>query len=363
MKRILFVAATATLLAAGCQKTEIINHVGGDVMTFSTYMSKLTKASDADSSGTHNLQNQNFKVWAYCAYEDAINDVSKGDVYDEMSALDVEYKNGNWTTDLDYYWPGTAKKLDFFAVSTGATWKEGEVSGIEWNITNGGQTLGQRSMTLNGYTVNNSKPDDDLMVAEFVRQDQSMNSKNVKLHFKHALSKVQFKFYTNASANDTVKVNSLVVDSLKTTGKLTVTEAHSTYIDGTGRVMVDLAWDPADTVMAQFVDDYADSLTLDSTPNEFATWLVLPQDITDKTVKINYTINSRTFDQIFALTREAVAEVKDTTGNVTTQAKDAFKNWGINQVIVYTINLSPNKITFTPSVEDWAAETPQTDVN
>lgn len=72
MKRILFVALSATLLAAGCQKTEIINPVNSNVMTFSTNMSKLTKAGqqDAEKTGEVNLQEQNFRVWAYCAYED-----------------------------------------------------------------------------------------------------------------------------------------------------------------------------------------------------------------------------------------------------------------------------------------------------
>ena len=371
MKKFFFVAIAATLLAAGCQKTEIINHVGGDLMSFSTGMSKLTKASDAESTGEVNLQQQNFKVWAYCAYEDAINTVAYGAVYDKMSALDVTYDNGAWTTDFDYYWPGTAKKLDFFAVSTGATWAvpagEGTeaVAGVEWAINNGGaKTIGAgvRTLEVNGYTVNNANPNDDLMVSEFVRQDQSMNDKKVKLHFKHALAKVQFKFLTNA-ADDEVLVNSLVVEGLKTTGDLTVTETAENYgtEDQTGRVKVSLAWEPADAV-ANFTDDHDGDLTLTATAEEYATWLVLPQDITGKTVKIAYTINGRPFEQIFALTRPAVAEEKDGE-TVDTPAKDAFNAWGINQVITYTINLSPNKITFDPSVEGWAPETPQTDVN
>lgn len=366
MKKFFFVAIAATLLAAGCQKTEIINHVGGDLMSFSTGMSKLTKASDAESDGVVNLQEQNFKVWSYCAYADAIYGVEYGKVYDEMEALDVTYKEGAWTTVHDYYWPGTAKKLDFFAVSTGATWKNGETAGVEWAITNGGaETIGAdvRKLEVKGYTVNHENPNDDLMVSEFVRQDQNMNEKKVKLHFKHALAKVQFKFLTNAAQTDEVFVNSLVVEGLKTTGNLTVTETAETYgtDDQTGRVKVALAWTPADAV-ASFADDYGGDLQLTATAEEYATWLVLPQDITGKTVEIAYTINGRGFKQIFALTRPAVAEEKD-GDTVVTPAKDAFNAWGINQVITYTINLSPNKITFDPSVEGWAPETPQTDVN
>ena len=380
MKKILFVAAFATLLAAGCQKTEIINQVPGDALTFSTHMGKLTKASDAESAGEVNLYEQDFKVWAFKAYEDAVNDDVLGDVYDNMTAIDVTSTDGtSWGTEIDYYWPGVEKELDFFAVSTGATWaapavEDGEgnvttpaVDGITVDIDGEGVAAGSRKLTVNDYVVNHGNPNDDLMVAEFVRQHQGMNEKNVKLHFKHALAKVQFKFYTTAKAEDAVSVNSLTVAGLKTTGSLEVVETTNGYTDNTGRVEVELGWTPTD-VTAAFTDDKDASITLtpEGTPAgaaEFATWLVLPQDITGKTVAINYTINGRTFDQVFALTREAVTEVKDEQENVTTPGKEAFVKWDINQVITYTINLTPNRITFKPSVEEWAPETPQTDVN
>ena len=135
MKKILFVALGATLLAAGCQKTEIINQVPGDAMTFTTAMSKLTKAvgtADADqTNGLLNLQAQDFKVWTYKAFTDEVNVDEPGDVYDEMEALDVTYGT-QWTTTKDYYWPGTDKSLDFFAVST-KLWPVAEVKDEEGN--------------------------------------------------------------------------------------------------------------------------------------------------------------------------------------------------------------------------------------
>ena len=94
MKKILFVAAFATLLAAGCQKTEIINQVPGEALTFSTHMGKLTKASDAQSTGEVNLYEQDFKVWAFKAYADAVNGDELGQVYDNMTAIDVTSTDG-----------------------------------------------------------------------------------------------------------------------------------------------------------------------------------------------------------------------------------------------------------------------------
>ena len=67
MKKILFVAFAATLLAAGCQKTEIINRVG-DRIGFSTQLDKITKSvgtADAANDGEENLLAQDFRVWAY----------------------------------------------------------------------------------------------------------------------------------------------------------------------------------------------------------------------------------------------------------------------------------------------------------
>ena len=381
MKKILFVAVSATLLAASCQKTEIINQVSGDAMTFTTAMSKLTKAAGtADANQTNgliNLQAQDFKVWTYKAFTDEVNVDAPGQVYDEMEALDVTYGT-QWTTTKDYYWPGTNKSLDFFAVST-KLWPVAEVkdetgnvttpavAGVTVGIEGAGLEIGNRKLTVSGYTVDASNPNDDLMVAEFVRQHQGMNDKKVNLHFNHALAKVQFRFTTNPG-DDKIEVKSLKVAGLSTTGTLTVNE-NGNVAANNGRVPVKLEWTGQDTPK-EFTDDYDGNLelkapetvtegettTVVNNDQEFATWLVLPQVITGKTVTIAYDITSttgtRSFEQTFALTRPAVEEVKDGE-TVVTEGKEAFAEWKINQVVIYTINLSPNKITFDPSVEPW----------
>lgn len=381
MKKILFVAISATLLAAGCQKTEIINQVPGDAMTFTTAMSKLTKAvgtADADETdGLVNLKAQDFKVWTYKAFTDGVNGDTPGQVYDEMLALDVTFGT-QWTTTKDYYWPGTDKSLDFFAVST-KLWPVAEVKDEEGNVTTpavdgvtvdiegAGLEIGGRELTVSGYTVDASNPNDDLMVAEFVRQHQGMNEKKVNLHFKHALAKVQFRFTTNPG-DDKIEVKSLKVTGLNTTGTLTVTEDGDVATNN-GRVPVKLEW-TGQATPEEFTDDYDGNLelkapetvtegettTVVNNDQEFATWLVLPQVITGKTVTIAYDITSttgtRSFEQTFALTRPAVEEVKEGE-TVVTEGKEAFEEWKINQVVIYTINLSPNKITFDPSVQPW----------
>ena len=352
MKKIFSVALAATLLAAGCQKTEIINRVG-DAIGFNAELSKLTKASDAANEGMLNLQQQNFKVWAYTAYEDATNGIEPGKVYDNMEALPVTYSNNAWGTTLRYYWPGENRSLDFFAVSTGATYAvEGQeagentpaVEGISVVITGmGDANLGGRTLKVNDYTVVNTNPNDDLMVAEFVRQHQQQNGKNVDLKFKHALSRVIFKFKTKAPSNENeiapeVVINSLSVADLSVSGDLTVTEktaaaAGTEDSDGT-RAQVDLEW-ALDEAVANFADDYDGALTLTTAAQDFTTWLVMPQTLAGKKVTIDYTIDGRGFQTAFLL------------------GTDTVTSWGINQSITYTVTLAPNVITFVPSVEDW----------
>ena len=67
MKKILFAAFAASLLAASCQKTEVYQPTTtGPEMTFSTEMKKITKADPSASAvGDANLQAQGFNVWAY----------------------------------------------------------------------------------------------------------------------------------------------------------------------------------------------------------------------------------------------------------------------------------------------------------
>ena len=91
MKKILFVALAATLLTIGCQKTEVLNPVGGTTMSFSTGMGKITKAvgtADADADGLRNLEAQDFSVWAYADPESDFSTVttvnSTTKIYDEI---------------------------------------------------------------------------------------------------------------------------------------------------------------------------------------------------------------------------------------------------------------------------------------
>lgn len=347
MKKILFVALAATLLAAGCQKTEIINPVG-NAINFAAGLDKLTKG--AADEGVTNLQSQNFKVWAYTAYTDATNSVTPGNVYDGIEGLDVTYANETWGTTLQYYWPGAEKSLDFFAVSTA---KFALTTGAPTvNITGKGETLGTRTLTVSNYVVNNTDANDDLMVAEFVRQHQGQNNKVVDLNFKHALSKVIFKFKTNSTEATApiVHVTSLSINDVVTTGNLVATEATEASAALTGnsdgtRAAIVLNWTPTGTATETATDieeTFTENNQLTTTATPYVTKLLMPQTLDGKKLTVNYTIT------------EAASGAQPRAFTIDFDLSAATVNsWGINQAITYTIALSPNTITFNPDVAPW----------
>jgi hypothetical protein len=395
MKKIFFVALSATLLAVGCQKTEVLNPVGGSIMSFTTGMGKLTKAQgtvDAENEGIRNLEAQDFSVWAYADPQSdfstvtTVNGTTK--IYDGIENLlvecttasvdavagvdddpdtavnekveAVEAKPGTWSTDTEYYWPGENKDLRFFAVSADGDWLRPTAQGAVCPVT---INYAAPSITVNDFTVravataDKTAANEDLMIADFVKQNQS--DKVVDLKFRHTLSKVEFIFKTLAPSTTgetapTVYVQSLKVDGLQNKGDLNVTAVDATATP----IVWNYTWTNDETSTANFTDDWKTTVTfaetvedaaksdntamqLTTTPETFATWLMLPQTITGKKVVITYVINNRQFTSIFP--------IDNTEKNLTA--------WAYNQHIKYTITLAPNLISFNPSVEEWKTPT------
>ena len=358
MKKILFVAFAATLLAAGCQKTEIINHVG-DALTFSTGMGKLTKADDAGDLTT--LKSQNFSVWAYYAADDQH---TTGDdthaVYGGIDNVVVSYgDNEKWGTTEQYYWPGVGKELIFFAVSADEATigtKENTKVDIDDDRT---------YLTVNEFVVNPDEPIVDLMVADVVKQHQG--DKVVDLKFHHTLSKVEFWFQTEDTGDDVdVVVKSLKVAGVSTKGTFSTMELPESVdpetkavgdevVEGEGEGegensnaggtnnyqgtvnTVGFFWsslsEPKEFTVAN--GKYVADAALTTTAVLYSNWLVIPQGIGDKTVEVVYTIGGKPFTSVFPLYTSSLTQ------------------WEPNQYVKYTITLAPNVISFNPSVDDW----------
>lgn len=357
MKKILFAAFAASLLAASCQKTEVYQPTTtGPEMTFSTEMKKITKVGTSSASAEgkdDNLKAQGFNIWAYADYDLTNATNVKDGIYDGMNGWFVDYQNSSWNPNKKYYWPGTGKDLRFFAVSSITTEKtSGDITSRKSKYTikvepgigtkRGDDTDDtEPSITIENFKVNHEAPNEDLMVAKFVKQNQ--NNKTVKLDFHHTLSKVQFLFKTTPDKGKNeegeeieitpnVKVNSIKVASLLSEGTLIVSKKD--YSMNTDFIEEEFEW-TLDETTAEFGNTSVLPLTKD--PVVYDTWLMLPQSIQTKKIKISYTIEDREFEAIFNL-----------TGNI-----EGFTNWARNQYIKYTIDISPNKIKFDASSTPW----------
>ncbi len=359
MKKIFFVALAATLLAAGCQKTEIINRLG-DAMTFSTEMGKLTKADGealASNGGDANLKAQDFRVWAYYVADDPNTGALAGSEYDGMVNSPVTYTKAtdSWDTNKQYYWPGKDKELKFFAVSADAeTYGTGDESKIA-------PSEDRTSLAITDFTVNNDEPNTDLMVADFVTQSQNTkeNDKSVSLNFRHALTKVEFLFKTGGSAEKPqetkVWVQNITVTGINTKADLNVNAAHEfTWSNRTTPlpfsdkyVMGDTDEDlPTDLVKMENQEDDATAMQLTHEAKTFATWLVIPQDVkkaaadgvaaVDLQVQVLYVMGNRQFKASFPLGKDGDLD-----------------EWKENQYVKYSVTLTPNLISFVPSVSPW----------
>ena len=355
MKKIFFVALAATLLAASCQKTEVINPVGGDAISFAAGMNKLTKSvgtADADSTGMVNLQAQDFRVWSYYVADDPNTGKKENDLYDGMGNSLVEYENESWSTDKQYYWPGQGKELRFFAVSADVATHEdaGDVEKGKVSVNDD-----RTKLTIAGFVVNHESPNTDLMVADFIKKSQGTTpeEKAVNLIFRHALSKVEFKFKTDTKLNTPVWVQEVSVSNVKTTSTLEVEEVegvtkmtwgtrsvdqvfYDDYVNADDEVAL-----PENIVTDETVTlhEAVNAMSLTDDAETFTTWMVLPQDIKkgdiDLKVDVVYVMGDRQFKASFSLGTETL---------------DA---WAENQYVTYTITLTPNLISFNPTVKPW----------
>lgn len=394
MKKILFVAIAATLLAAGCQKTEVINQVtpDGTSMTFAPGMGKLTKAATNPSpTGLQTLKEQSFRLWAYYVEADPNRGAAANSVYDGMENINVTFAGGDWSTSPVHFWPGKDKKLKFFAISADDATYGSEKSKTDTpkgdnsaptkvSITtndNGG------TLTVTGFEVNNTTPNVDLMIADYVVAAQNgsegYNSNDVDLTFRHALAKVEF-WFANASApasapeNDPNKVivQSMYVDNVVKKGTVTIQNQSATLTpsawtqsnESTDKVRFsgdDYEKDSnlsvpalADIEQAENIEQFVGTgkgkadvptgheMLLKQTAQKYTTWLVIPQavgtskeDTNGLKVVIAYLIGNRQFVATFPLYASNAA------------------SWNPNQYIKYNISLSPNMIGFNPSVEEW----------
>lgn len=373
MKKILLMAVSAALLAAGCQKTEIQNEVRTPI-GFNTQMGKLTKAGpDAENSGLYdNLVAQGFRVWGYFATQGDINYAYHEYYFDEIIEVTgtsepvtgedgTETTSYNWSTgDKTYYWPGKEKELDIYAISS---WKDNYDLTAEGNVTITHATDETPAKVEIKDFVVTPDADNDLMVAALIRQDQD-DDKFIRPHFEHALTKVVLNFQSYGGSE--VYVISATTSEINSKATLSVTNTEPAETDGnsTKKSVATFSWgeqSEAQSYNAQCKvtsETVSDVIKEDGTTGSyeavklnteefitFGSWLLLPQE---KDEKITDPLENHYLDVKFIVDKMYVEQ------RFMLKVDNKVTEWKRNQLTTYNVTISPDYIQFDPDVKEWA---------
>lgn len=413
MKKILFMAVSAVLLVAGCQKTEIQNKALTPI-GFNTHMGKLTKAPDAENAEVKtNLIEQNFHVWAYFATENDLN-YGAGELYLDNIVVSNDNKDGiTWTTGETYYWPGKDKELDIYAISSYAedytlAYTTGQSDEKTCNVA---INYTDKTVTVTDF-VADANADNDLMIAPMIKQDQD-DAKYIEPSFEHALTKVVLRF--REKGESVVHVRSAKTSAINSKATLVVTNTLPDPLPVGDPVVCSAAWDwtGESTPMVYHAQcknptvQVKDVTTAEGDPEVFYEAVLLSEAVPGASVT---TYKDAEGNEIPDNQRQEVdgqwyktSELNDGTPidgavplTVTTEATvadDGFiiygcwllipqdditgyyldveyivdgmliqqrfnldkgiSSWGRNQQITYNVTISPDYIEFEPDVDEW----------
>ena len=348
MKKYFVIAAAAALVLGACSKNIIDVTSTGNVIGFSTYSPTPTKAGGSFVTGTNfngvNADDQLIGVYAYntgsATYADATHTPNF------MSDVKVKLLANGDSPSTEYspirYWPTDEanNKLTFFAYYPNLAGN---------NIT---KTAGTGLVDFS-FSIPDTKPinDIDFMVADaVVDQVYTTNSGTVPFVFRHQLTQVNFFVNTdNTDANTTVKIKTVKVLQIKTSGDLA-----STYSAGTTTAWSNLgakidftiyntaAGDTLKTT-AKHIGETADSYYCGAEADAYR-YLMIPQEIGDD-VKVEIVYDVITGD---------VTTTNTFTGDTAKllNTADSITAWGKNQKINYTFTVGLKPIKFTATVEE-----------
>ena len=392
MKR-LFIVASLAIMAAGCQKTEIQNEVRTPI-GFSTETSKQTRAI----SDPNYLTSQPFGVFSY-GYDKtpagayAANTDDQGKPAPVMNNVEIEEKtvdnNKVWkaTSGISYYWPNDPDNyLNFYAYSPIHTDVASNALKNHQKLTGELSHTEADGLTL-VYTHDNMYR--DFMVATpvfratFVDQNGEATDKNPKdasvpVVFHHEMTQVNFtvkiadqKSYPNVDFEiQSIVLNDIYEDATYTNATLTHDPTTNSLAFAVGE------WDDYDnaTTFAIFPavacsDSNVDGAPIDAdetavvlhtddrTSNSgtaaklnFSTTPVtmIPQELEDQSFTITYKISG-----VGVATEEIAKTFKFVSATPNTGA--SVPAWANNAKVTYTLTISLNEITFTPSVAEWSS--------
>lgn len=328
--RIITIAAAALTLAACAQKQEM--GVATEI-AFQTANHLQTKAAS--------YENGPFGVYAWYKGE-----TSSEDVDDFMVNQQVVGKDGSnelWRPTVTYYWPKTGS-INFVAYSPYST--------------NNAPVITETSFKFNGFD-----PDEDLMYSDWALGQTADNTINgVPIIFHHALARVAFAI--NASYKEIydpetqtytrweiiIPEQDLMFKNIKNSGTLELTlGADGKWVRPTSNVWTSDG--QTDEIKVHFAEADITAEGYVATNVAMGNYL-LPQEVANQVISLNCTIKTYRVAGVSGLDEGRTATTTgaantpvlvETSVNISGKIQPTVSAsvWGINQVTIYNIKLTP----------------------
>ena len=360
MKKSLLLAAAAALLLASCGKNEVYVPAQEDIpVGFSNYAPRAITKADGSLVDTGALPaGSKIGVYGYSTADAnlASNFTTKPEF---MTDALVDYGSNTSATatasDPVRYWPKTnTNLLSFFAYYPKSSTN---ISGKPTATTSG---MGTLTFTQAGavedmedFMISNVANDQYYWATGDTENASGVKATNgvVPLVFNHMLTKVNFKFCTNANYSPvTITVNSATI-AKETLSKTEIRPSFTAAAAGSlGTTSFGYSSSEAYTADITIPFDAAGQLLTttselnNGTGTNDVDFLFVPQDLSDDViVTITYTINQNGTKTVNTATVQ-LNQVVDTSSNAITE-------WHINDFITYTFVIGLKEIKFTGKVE------------
>ena len=351
MKKSLFILATAAIALASCNndvkiaENKTLGNQPQEIAFFPLSQKSARMQAPAARAAVQgaSFPDQSMEVVAYQTDPSAVN-------YFTKTTFAQDGSTGIWKGTTAKYWPLSAAKLNFFAVS-GASVNTADIDIDDALDKDDVADVNYAKVGATGTYTNATQS--DIMYAfgrGYVKQDGNALYFNretsgadvpVNMVFKHAMSLIKFQVKAANTASCAIQINSIKLNGASYTGALKLT-ADDAITANTGAPTVTVAWTPdatEDNVTVPNINNY--TLTQTYAPADggaegtWASLIVVPNATKGfDSFTVNYTFDGHTYD--YTYTPSHVVPVA--AGNVYT----------------YQLNFQLHEITISPSVTAWA---------
>ncbi len=352
MKKNLFFMAAALAFCFSCSNDATVEENSVAKQPKEIAFKAIATPSTRAAVQTTTFPNQSMEVTAYQTDPNAEN-------YFAKTTFSQDGSTGIWKGTTKRYWPLSAAKLNFFAV-TGASVNVADITIDNALNKDALANVNYKKATGGGSdptgTYNNATQSDIMYAfgrgyvkqtgnAFYFNRDDAGADVPVTMVFKHAMSLIKFQVKANDAASCAIQINNIKLNGASYTGALALT-SDATITANTGDPTITPTWTPdaaEDNVTVPNITNYP--LTQTYAPADggaegtWASLIVVPNATKGfDSFTVNYTYAGHTYD--YTYTPSPVVPVA--AGNVYT----------------YQLNFRLHEITISPSVTLWNPVSP-----